>query len=408
MTRRLHWAWVILVCSFITVFTSYSIRLSYGILMPEMIVSLRITKAQAGAIASSFYLAYTIFSPLVGFLVDRLSARKLLILFSLILAGGTFFMHRADSLWQAALFFGIVGMGSSAMWTPVVTVVQRWFGFRRRGMVLGILSISFVLGYGIMGLALPPLAARYDWPACWLALSGLALALVPLNAAFLRSRPQEMGLRPWGDEPSLPPRNFSGEPQPGLRYGELLKIQNLWLVGISYFFIGFTAYVINTFIVTYGTMELRFPFAKAARLASTIAFGGMAGALFIPMLSDFLGRKKCLILINSSMAASILLIIWAGRNWAFLLPAVGLFGVFYAAAWPMYAAAAADFFPPGATGSVLGFWTIFYGVGLTLSPSLGGLIADLTGTFTWSFLTAAMTGALATFFLFWITKPASN
>lgn len=406
MTQRLHWAWVILVCSFITVFTNYSIRLSYGILMPEMIISLRITKAQAGAIASSFYLAYTIFSPLVGFLVDRLSARKLLTLFSLILAGGTFLLHKADSLWQASLFFGIVGMGSSAMWTPVVTVVQRWFGFRRRGMVLGILSISFALGYGIMGLVLPPLVARYDWRACWLTLSGLAFALVPLNAALLRSRPQEVGLKPWGDEPPLPARNSSGETQPRLRYGELLKIRNLWLVGISYFFIGFTAYVINTFIVTYGTLELQFPYAQAAQLASAIAFSGMAGALFIPMLSDFLGRKKCLILINSSMAASILLIVWAGKSWAVLLPAVCIFGIFYAAAWPMYAAAAADFFPLGATGSVLGFWTIFYGLGLILSPSLGGYIADLTGTFTWSFLMAALTGALATLFLSRIPKPA--
>jgi len=408
MTRRFHWAWVILVCSFITVFTNYSIRLSYGILMPEMIVSLKITKAQAGAIASSFYLAYTIFSPLVGFLVDRLSARTLMIFFCLILAGGTFLMHRPDSLFQACLFFGIVGMGSSAMWTPVVTVVQRWFGVRRRGMVLGILSISFALGYGIMGLALPPLAARYDWRACWLALSGLGFALVPLNAAFFRSRPQEMDLRPWGEDASLPSGNSSGEAQPRVRYGELLKVRNLWWVGISYFFIGFTAYVINTFIVTYGTMELEFPFAQAAQLASGIAFSGMAGALFIPMLSDFLGRKKCLIMINASMAASILLIIWAGKNWTALLPAVCIFGVFYAAAWPVYAAAAADFFPPGATGSVLGFWTIFYGLGLILSPALGGYVADLTGTFTWSFLMAAITGALATFFLFRITQPASK
>jgi len=406
MTRRLHWAWVILVSSFVTIFTNYSIRLSYGILMPEMIVSLKITKAEAGAIASSFYLTYTIFSPLAGFLVDRLSARKLLAFFSLILAGGTFLMHKPDSLFQACLYFGIVGMGSSAMWTPVVTVVQRWFGARRRGMVLGILSVSYTLGYGIMGLVLPPLAARYDWRACWLALSGLAFALVPLNAALLRSRPREVDFSPWGDDPPFPPRNSSGETQPRLRYGELLKIRNLWLVGISYFFIGFTAYVVNTFIVTYGTMELHFPFAQAARLASAIAFSGTAGALFIPMLSDFLGRKKCLILINSSMAGSILLIIWAGQNWAALLPAVCLFGVFYAAAWPMYAAAAADFFPPGAVGSVLGFWTIFYGLGLILSPSLGGYIADLTGTFTWSFLMAALTGSLATFFMSRITEPA--
>jgi MFS family permease len=85
MKKRIHWAWVILIVSFITILTNISIRFSYGILMPEMITSLKITKTQAGVIASSFYLAYTIFSPLLGFLIDRVSARKLLTLFSFIL-----------------------------------------------------------------------------------------------------------------------------------------------------------------------------------------------------------------------------------------------------------------------------------------------------------------------------------
>lgn len=405
MIKRTHWAWVILIASFITVFTNYSIRFSYAILMPEMIVALKITKAQAGAIASSFFISYTIFSPLLGYWIDRVSPRKLLGLFSFILGGGTFLMGKPSSLLQACLFFAITGVGSSAMWTPVMTLIQRWFAVRRRGMVLGILSISYTLGYGIMGLALPPLVIRYDWRTCWLILSGLAFALVPLNGALLRTKPQDLSLGPWGDEPARPSLNQSDEIKGRVRYGELLKLRNLWLVGISYFFIAFTAYVINTFIVTYGTLELGFPYGQSAKLASAIAFSGIAGALFIPILSDSLGRKMCLILNNSSLAASVILIIWAGNNWTALIAAVCIFGVFYAAVWPMYAATAADFFPPGATGSVLGFWTIFYGLGLILSPTLGGYIADLTGTFTWSFLMATMTGALATFFFSRVKKP---
>ena len=398
MTERIHWAWVILFVSFVTVFTSYSIRLSYGILLPEMIVSLKITKAQGGAIASSFYLAYTIFSPLVGFLIDRLNARKLLALFCFIQGVGTFLMGKPSSLFQACLFFAIVGLGSSAMWTPVVTLVQRWFGFKRRGLVLGILSIGYAIGYGIMGLILPPLVARYDWRTCWLILSGLGFALVPLNGILLRTKPQDMNLKPWGSESDLVQESHPDKQKRGIPYRDLLKLRSLWLAAISYFFIGFTAYIINIFIVTYGTLELKYPFAQAAKLASGIAFSGIIGALFIPLLSDSLGRKKCLILIHASLTVSIILIIWAGNHWPALFLAVCLFGVFYAAAWPMYAAAAADFFPREATGTVLGFWTIFYGLALILAPTLGGYIADLTGTFTWSFLMAAATGILGTLF----------
>jgi MFS family permease len=135
-----------------------------------------------------------------------------------------------------------------------------------------------------------------------------------------------------------------------------------------------------------------------------MALGGVAGAFLLPLLSDFIGRKKTVIIINASLTLSILLIIWAGNRWPVLALAACVFGVFYASVWPMYAAAAADFFPREATGSVLGFWTIFYGVALILAPAVGGYIADVTGTFTYSFFIGIISGCLATLFFLPIKK----
>ncbi len=396
MTKRIHWAWIVLLASSMSVFIAYSIRLSYSILMPEMIKSLKISKAEAGAVASSFNLVYSFFTPFLGYLVDRASARKILTFFGLILGVGTFLMSQPTSLPQACFFFAVVGFGSSAMWTPVVALVQRWFGAKRRGLILGLLSISYAFGYGIMGLVHPLLVARYDWRTCWFLLSFLALATVPINALFLRNKPQDLNLRPWGEEAGLlgeaPP-----EPKVKMDYKELLKLGNLWWAGVAYFFSAFNSYVVNTFMVTYGNLELGVPYAQAAKLASTIAFCGMAGAIGLPLLSDYWGRKKILIVGNFLMGLSVLLIIWAGKSWFSLVMAVGFFGIFYAGVWPLYAAAAADYFPPEVTGSVLGFWTIFYGLGLVSAPILGGLIADRTGTFVWSFFLAAMSGFLGAF-----------
>jgi sugar phosphate permease len=398
MAWQIHWAWVILFASFATHFTNYSIRLGYGILMPEMIKSLGITKAQAGSIASSFYLTYTIFSPLLGFLVDRYSVRKLLVFFCLIFGSGTLLMSKPASLFQACLFFAIGGLGSSALYTSVTTLLQRWFAFKRRGMVLGILSTSSALGFGIMGLAIPFWIVHYDWRTCWLILASLAFALVPLNGLLLRTKPQDLNLGPWGDEPVLPAMTRQEGAKVGLGYREMLKLRNLWLGGISYFFVSFSAYIMITFIVTYGALELKLPYPEASRLASAFAFSGFFGTLFIPTLSDSLGRKRCLVLLCAFIASSILLIVWAGTSPAALFAAVCILGFFLQAAWPMFAAAARDFFPPEATGTVLGFWTTFYGLGAIMGPFLGGYIADLLGTFTRSFLLAAASAALGGLF----------
>jgi len=397
MKNGFHWAWFILLAAFITDFTYYSIRLGYGILMPDMINSFNINKSQAGAIASSFYITYTIFVPTVGFLADRFDTRKILILFSLILAAGTFLMSKSASFLQACIFFGVIGVGASAMWAPLVALAQRWFVPRRRGMALGILSSSYCLGYGIMGLLLPSLMAKYGWQGCWFILSILAFSLVFINAFCIRSHPQKVGLEPWGEASSLLDKNISEKATKKFRYSDLMKIPTLWLGGISYAFIAYTAYSINIFIVTYGSKELGIPLTQAARLATLIAFSGIFGALILPMLSDFFGRRKCLALVDFLMGLSIILIICARQNWPMLCIAVCFFGFSYGAVWPLYAAVAGAFSPSGATGSVIGFWTVFYGIMLIGGPPLGGYIADVTGTFLWSFLTAASTGLIAGF-----------
>lgn len=387
-----------------TVFTYFSIRMSYTILMPEMILDLKMTKAQAGAVASSFFVTYTALVPLMGFLVDRLDARRLLPAFSLIHGVGTFLMGTSTSFLQACLFFGIVGAASSTMYVPIVTLIQRWFGPRRRGMALGILSASWTSGYALMGLMIPPLVALRDWRTCWWVLSVLALSLAPMNFFLLRSKPEDLGLRPWGERGESPPADPSSGPR-RLSYGEILRLANLWPLSFSYFLMAFTCYLLTTFVVTYAQMELGFSYASSARLASTIALSGMAGGILLPILSDRLGRQRLILLNNLLIAGSILPIALAGSQGVFLLVAVGIFGFFFSACWPLYAAAAGDFFPAGATGAVLGIWGLFYGFGVILGPAVGGLIADLTGSFRFSFYLAAATGLLGAAFYAWGKTP---
>jgi predicted MFS family arabinose efflux permease len=73
----IHWGWVVLGSSFVTLFITYSIRIgAYPVLLPEMIKNLQMTKAQAGMIKSAFSLTYLIFSPLMGWLTDRIGGKK--------------------------------------------------------------------------------------------------------------------------------------------------------------------------------------------------------------------------------------------------------------------------------------------------------------------------------------------
>src|SRR4030067_436324 len=99
---------VLAACLF-TVLISYATRYGYGILLPEMLPALGITKTQAGVIYSSFFVAYTICSPLLGLLGDRYDNRLLITVLVALLGAGAFLMSFSASILPARLLFMLSG-----------------------------------------------------------------------------------------------------------------------------------------------------------------------------------------------------------------------------------------------------------------------------------------------------------
>ena len=126
----------VIAAGFLTVFTSFAVRYTYGLLLPEMLPSLAISKTQAGMIYSSYFVAYTLFSPVLGLLADRFNIRIILTLFVVLLGAGAFLMSFSTSVLNASLFFTLAGIGHSACWVPVVALIQRWVSDRRMGTAL--------------------------------------------------------------------------------------------------------------------------------------------------------------------------------------------------------------------------------------------------------------------------------
>jgi len=399
---KVHWAWVVWGASFVTLFITYSIRIgAYSVLLPEMIKDFQITKAQAGMIKSGFALTYLLFAPLMGWLTDRIGGRRVISFFSLFLGGGTFLMSQADGLTLSVLFYSVVGIGAAATWVPIVVLIQHWFGEKRRGLALGILSPSYGIGFGLMGLILPSIVLKYHWRMGWSILGIAGLFLFFLNGMLLRNRPQERNLFPWGEpvkrqeEPHMPPH-------PKTSYWDILKMGRFWMISLSYLLISYGTYTMVDFVVTYGALELTIPYQTASLFITVIAFSGVMGGFLLMALSDTIGRKKSLVIIQSLVALGILFIIVVGDHIPLLMMGLGVFGFLYGAIWPMYGACAGDYFPKGMTGAVFGLMTIFYGMGAMISPILTGHLADVTGTFRWSFglgAIAALGAALSLLFL---------
>ena len=97
----IHWAWVILGISFVNLFVNYSVRLGYGVVLPEMIRTLDFGRADAGTIYNAYLFSYIAIAPLTGYLTDRLGARRVISVCLLVLGMGVTMMGTVRSLWSA-------------------------------------------------------------------------------------------------------------------------------------------------------------------------------------------------------------------------------------------------------------------------------------------------------------------
>ena len=404
-----HWAWVILIVCFLDLFINYSVRLGYGVIFPEMIKDLGFGRTAGGSIYNSYLLSYIALTPLTGYLTDRFGARKVITTCAFFLGTGVCLMGHVQSLWMACLAFAIAGVGSTGMWTPVITVVQRWFAINRRGMALGILSTGYGMGFATIGFAFPLIVDHFSWRHSWYFLGGSALAMILANGLLLRRDPESEGCLPWGKQESPKLRVPVNATMPSkIPVSHILKSRDFRLIGFSYFCISYGLYGITTFMVDYARFQVGIPLVHASLLATVHGTCQIIGVLTILPLSDYLGRRKTILISNSFITACILGILLFGGFPKILFGLVGLLAVFYGATFPLYGACAGDYFPKEVMGTVIGAWTPFYGMGAILVHWVSGILRDNTGVYDHAFAICVVMAVLGVFFFLRTRSPSRH
>jgi sugar phosphate permease len=406
--KGFHWAWIILATVFVDLFINYSVRMGYGVLLPEMIASLGFTRTDTASIYNSYLFAYIAITPFSGYLTDRLGARRVITACAFILGIGVILMGTIQELWTACLFYAIVGVGATGMWTPVLAVVQRWFTPKKRGLALGIISPGYGLGFAAMGAAFPWIVQNYTWRHAWYFLGAGALVMVLGNALLLKSDPENSGYRPWGEKEGSSASAPAEPASPAtISVLSVFRNRNFWIIGFSYFAIAYSLYGVTTFMVDYAKTQMGIPIEKASLLATIHGSSQVIGVLTLLPLSDYLGRKKTIVFMDGFIAASLFGIVLSGHSWGMLCFLVGFFAVFYGPTFPIYGACAGDYFPRSLMGTVIGAWTPFYGIGAIMSHWVTGLLRDSTGLYDLAFLTNGVMALVGMVLILFVQKRPS-
>ncbi|MFP2423909.1 MFS transporter [Pseudescherichia vulneris] len=195
-TRRVvkNLRWWVLVLFLLGVTVNYITRNSLGILAPELKTELGITTEQYSWIVGAFQIAYTIFQPLCGWLIDVIGL-KLGFMICACLWAVACIAHAGAGSWLhiALLRFGM-GASEAAATPANAKTIGEWFPKSERPVAAGWAGVGFSIG----AMLAPPIIyfahASFGWQGAFMFTGFLALIWVVLWWLFYHNPEQHPNL----------------------------------------------------------------------------------------------------------------------------------------------------------------------------------------------------------------------
>ena len=389
---KIHYGWIVVFLGMLVTIGAHGFgRMSYTLILPAMKDGLQLNYTQLGQIATGNFIGYLIMALIGGALAARLGSRVVISL-ALALMGVTMILTGLARNFQEAFSLRLLtGLGHGSAYVPAMALGSAWFAMKRRGFATGIVSAGIGGGTMIASLVVPLALKSYGvegWRYAWGYLGSGLLLISLVSALFLRSRPEEMGLRPVGAEEAGNTGAAGRAASQALEWNLVYRKGKMWYLGLVYSLYGFSYIIYVTFFAAYLVKEMGWsPKATSGLWALVGGLSIFCGILW-GGISDRLGRAKGAALVYVLLAVSYLIFALMKSNSGFYLSAL----LFALCAWSIptiMAATAGDFVGPRLAPAGLGFITLFFGIGQALGPSIGGYLADLTRSFTGPFLLAA-------------------
>jgi MFS family permease len=141
-----------------------------------------LSNTQAGTVTSAFLISYTVFSPFVGLLGDRIRRKYLLAAGVGLWSLATFASGLSASYGQLLLARGILGVGEASYATLAPAMIGDMFRRDRRNMALTIFYVAIPVGAALGYVLGGHLGMAYGWRKAFfvVGLPGLGVALAAL------------------------------------------------------------------------------------------------------------------------------------------------------------------------------------------------------------------------------------
>ncbi|WP_045226288.1 MFS transporter [Methyloterricola oryzae] len=391
--RAVHYAWIVLAVTFVTLLATAGLRSVPGIIIPSLEREFGWSRESITFAVSVNLLLFGLAGPFLGRWMDLYGPRVVMLTTAGLTSLGalaTLFMH---ATWQMTLCWGVIMGAGSAGCSMVMgsAVVSRWF-IARRGLALGILGAAMSAGQLIFTPILMHLDMTYGWRSTTLFVALMTgVVALPLILLLMRDTPASLGLGPLGDEPSA-----EKLPKPDRHpMKHALRTREFWLLASSFGICGLTTSgLLQTHLIPHG---LEHGFSEMTMAASLGMMGAadIIGTIGSGWICDRFGKRGPLAIYYLLRGASLLLLPFIEQSEMLMA-----FSVFYGLNWlstvPATSALTADFFGKQNVGVVFGWIFCAHQVGAAIAAYGASFIHTWMGNYSPVFMAAGAFAIIAT------------
>jgi sugar phosphate permease len=331
--RKFHYGWIVVGVTFLTLLIGAGVRSTPGVLMVPFEAEFHWSRATISFAVAVSLVLYGVMGPFAASFMERFGLRRTMVAALALLATGvalTTFMRQS---WQLVLLWGVVvGMGAGAIANVLGAVVAtRWFT-ARRGLVIGLLTGAAAAGQLIFLPTFASVTTHFGWRATVLVIAAVALVLIPVVALFMRERPQDVGLAPYGEtavKPAAAPAVVNPFMLSLRTLGAAVRTRDFWLLAGSFFCCGAsTNGLIGTHLIP-ACLDNGIAEVTSAGLLAAMGMFNILGTTGSGWLSDRVDNRVLLAVYYSLRGLSLIYLPFSFASFYGL----GLFAVFYGLDW---------------------------------------------------------------------------
>jgi MFS family permease len=156
-------AWKITLLLFLFMLVNFADKIVVGLAGVPIMTELKLEPEQFGLLGSSFFLLFSVSAIVVGFIVNRIETRLVLLVLGLIWALAQFPMVGTVGFTTLLVCRVILGAGEGPAASVAIHAVYKWFPDEKRGLPTAILSQGSAFGVILAVPALNFVIVSYGW-----------------------------------------------------------------------------------------------------------------------------------------------------------------------------------------------------------------------------------------------------